>query len=111
MTALIFKSFRKSPAKAGFFILGLLCWAQMPACTSRKQEVSGQTIVQVNEDKLTAKTFSDQLARELKQFDALAAKDTNNVNRAKEALIKKFIMRGFTKDWAAKNSISVSDDA
>jgi peptidyl-prolyl cis-trans isomerase C len=66
-------------------------------------------VVQVNEHTLSAKDFSNQLARKLKNFDALAAKDPNNVSRAKEDIIRVFILQCLTVDFAKANGISVED--
>ncbi|MGE3756182.1 MAG: peptidyl-prolyl cis-trans isomerase [Pseudobdellovibrionaceae bacterium] len=101
----------KSPAKTGLFIFTVfLIFSQfLGGCTSPSTEVGNQTIAQVNEKKLTAAEFSNRLGKKLRVFDALAAKDPNTVSRAKEEVIKDFILRALAMEWAEKNDLVVSD--
>jgi peptidyl-prolyl cis-trans isomerase C len=98
---------RKSPASTGLFILSLLF--MLGACTSSYQKLSTKPVVKVNEHELTAKEFSNQLARKLKDLDALTAKDPSTVLRTKESLIRTFIVRGLTLDWARANSLVIAE--
>lgn len=79
------------------------------SCTPPASEVSEQTIVQVSQNKLTTREFADRLARKLRIFDALAVKDTNTIMRAKEEVIKDFILRALAVEWAKKNEIEVTN--
>lgn len=65
--------------------------------------------MQVNTHQLSAKEFSNQLARKLRGFDALGAKDSVNVFKAKEDVVNDFVTQSLTLDWAAANGISVND--
>jgi peptidyl-prolyl cis-trans isomerase C len=67
-------------------------------------------VVQVNDQTLQVKEFADRLARSLKKFDALAAKDPNNVQRAKEEILRVFIVGALISAYAEANKISVTDD-
>lgn len=96
----------KGPVLTGLFILSVALLSI--GCESKSHKLASQIVVQVNEHSLTAKDFSNQLARKLKQFDALAAKDPFTVNRAKEDIQKDFIVKSLTMDWAQAQKISVS---
>lgn len=95
-----------SPALTGLFILSM---AFLVSCTSNYQKVSTKPVVKVNDHVLSTKEFSNQLARKLKDLDALTAKDPNNVHRAKEEIVKGFIVKGLTLDWARAQSIAISE--
>ncbi|MBS1969091.1 MAG: peptidyl-prolyl cis-trans isomerase [Bdellovibrionales bacterium] len=99
--------FLKSPALTGLFILGLMFAGS--ACTSNYQKLSSKPVVKVNDHVLTAKEFSNQLARKLKDLDALTAKDPSTVHRTKEELLRSFIVKSLTLDWARANSLVVTE--
>lgn len=96
-----------SPALTGLFHL-CLCLL-FAGCDFGSSRMASKPVVQVNEQTLTAKDFADQLARKLKTFDALAAKDPSNVKRAKEDVIRVFILQALTEDYAKANKISVDE--
>ncbi len=100
--------FYLSPVKSGFFILSL-CFV-LCSCTSKKQSLGNQVVLKVNEESLTTKTLAEQMARKLKQFDAIAAKDPQNIARVKEECIRQFLIRGLTLTWAEKNNLVVSEE-
>lgn len=99
--------FLKSPALTGLFIWSLLIAGT--ACTSNYQKLSSKPVVKVNDHVLTAKEFSNQLARKLKDLDALTAKDPSTVHRTKEELLRSFIVKSLTLDWARANSLVVTE--
>ncbi|MDG0814915.1 peptidylprolyl isomerase [Bdellovibrio svalbardensis] len=100
--------FLKSPAKTGLFILMTLALA---GCPSKYQRLSKKPVEQVNDHVLTTKEFANQLARKLRNFDALAAKDPNNIHRIKEEILRDFLVKSLTLDWARSQSIVVSENA
>jgi peptidyl-prolyl cis-trans isomerase C len=71
------KSFLRSPAISGLFYLCI--GLSFSACDLGASRVAAKPVVKVNDQVLSAKEFADRLARRLKNFDALAAKDPNNV--------------------------------
>ncbi|MEK6774818.1 MAG: peptidyl-prolyl cis-trans isomerase [Bdellovibrionota bacterium] len=89
------------------FALALLLLA---GCTSHTQKFSLKPVLEVNEHVLTAKEFSVKLARRLKDLDALAAKDPSTNQRAKEEILKTFIVQSLTLDWARYQKITLSED-
>jgi peptidyl-prolyl cis-trans isomerase C len=78
-------------------------------CTDSASMISRKPVVKVNESTLTVKDFSDRLVFELKDFDALSAKDPAILRRVKEKIIRDFVMRSLINDFAKQNSITVSD--
>lgn len=88
----------------------ILSLALLSGCTNSANKLANRPVVDVSGKKLTAKDFSDQLARSLKSFDALGAKDPNNVRRAKEEIIRNFIMQSLAENYAKANSIVVTDE-
>jgi len=97
----------KNPAiKTGFFIFLSLV---LSSCDLLDRKIQEKVVVQVDDQKLTAKDFSQQLARRLKDLDALSAKDPNIISRSKEEIIKAFITRSLTIRWAQQNKITISE--
>lgn len=95
-----------SPVRSGLFIFSLIV---LTSCNWGNRGLSSKPVVQVNDHQLTVKEFSNQLARRLKNFNALAAKDPSNVARAKEDILRVYILQALTEDYAKKNSIKVDD--
>lgn len=98
--------FIKSPAKTGLFVLISMLLA---GCPSKYQRISKKPVEQVNDHVLTTKEFANKLARKLRNFDALAAKDANNIHRIKEEILRDFLVKSLTLDWARSQSIAVSE--
>jgi peptidyl-prolyl cis-trans isomerase C len=97
----------RSPAITGLFYLSFsLLFA---GCDLGGARMAAKPVVQVNDHSLTAKSFADHLARELKNFDALAAKDPNNVKRAKEDVIRVYILQTLIEDYAKASDLSVDE--
>jgi peptidyl-prolyl cis-trans isomerase C len=92
--------------KAGLFYL-LSCFFVV-GCVGGTR-ASTAVVVQVNEHKLTAQEMAERLARQLKNLDALAAKDPNNVSRVKDEVVRNFIISSISADFAKANAISVSE--
>ncbi|MBV2169921.1 MAG: peptidyl-prolyl cis-trans isomerase [Bdellovibrio sp.] len=117
--------FLKSPALTGLFILNgqsktsthknsflaFLCFMTLglAGCPSSYQKLSTKPVEKVNDHVLTSKQFANQLARRLRNFDALAAKDPNNIHRVKEEILRDFLVKSLTLDWARAQSIVISE--
>ena len=102
---------RKSPAATGFFILILLLVSPLfSGCTLSSQKISSKPVEKVNDHVLTTKQFANQLSRRLRHFDALAAKDPNNIHRIKEEILRDFLVRSLTLDWARSQSITAPEN-
>lgn len=96
----------KSPALTGLFIFMSLALA---GCPSSYQKISTKPVEKVNDHVLTSKQFANQLARRLRNFDALAAKDPNNIHRIKEEILRDFLVKSLTLDWSRAQSIVISE--
>lgn len=80
-------------------------------CTEKSSlALSSKPVVKVNECTLSLNEFSYSLAKKLKHFDSLSAKDSTHVNRAKEEVIKDFILNCLVLDWANESKITASDE-
>jgi peptidyl-prolyl cis-trans isomerase C len=92
----------------------LLFWALAvgfgAGCDVGRNRVSSQPVVKVNDQSLSAKDFADQLARELRRFDALMAKDPTIVSEAKEKIVRRFIISSLTEQYAEKNNLLPTDE-
>jgi peptidyl-prolyl cis-trans isomerase C len=104
-----------NPVRTGFFyskILALIFISALlllsTSCTG-PNKYSNAPVVEVNGRSLTAKVFAERLGRSLKNLDAVAAKDLGNVNRAKEEIIRNFILQALTEDFAKESGLSVSE--
>jgi peptidyl-prolyl cis-trans isomerase C len=96
---------RKGPAIAGLLTFGTL----ISGCTMQRTQVALQPVLQVNDHTLTIQEFSDRLARKLKQFDALTAKDPSTLSRTKEDVLRNYTLEALIVDYAQANSLTVSD--
>jgi peptidyl-prolyl cis-trans isomerase C len=76
-------------------------------CFSQSQKVIHDPVLTVNAHSLSVKEFSRLIAHQLKDLDALAAKDPNNVVRAKETILAQFIIGSLIQDYAKEKSIEV----
>jgi len=77
-------------------------------CTSDYQKVAVLPVAKVNNHTLDVKEFSVLFARSLKELDAIAAKDPNNIKRFKEKILNDFIESSLMIDWANANNIHVN---
>ena len=58
---------------------------------------------------MTAKEFSAVLARKLKDLDSLSAKDPGFVDRTKQQILKDFISRSLTLDYARSQNLALEE--
>jgi parvulin-like peptidyl-prolyl isomerase len=97
--------------KKRVFILGLaLAMAQFfsVSCTRHGSKSGKEPVIIVNGDSLTAADFARQLARQLKNYDALAAKDQTNIKRAKESILRDYIVATLLEQYAKAHGITVT---
>jgi len=88
------------------FFTGLILYFNL----HRRSSLGDTIVVQVNERKLTAKEFSEKLAENLQDYDALLAKDTHVVDFAKNKIVEDFVHDSLVLDWAKRNSVTVSQE-
>lgn len=77
-------------------------------CTPRAQ-LSRSTLLKVNDHQLSAQQFAESLAHGLRKFDALTAKDPVNLARAKDEVVRAFILSSLIIDAAKELQLSVSE--
>jgi parvulin-like peptidyl-prolyl isomerase len=92
--------FRLLTAACGIFIFGLA------GCT-RARQVGNRPVVNVDGQEMKAAQFADGLAVKLRHLDALSAKDPGVIKRAKDDLIRDFIISVLTDNWAKSNGLFV----
>lgn len=79
-------------------------------CTFQRADIPNMPVIKVNDRSLSAKGFSEKLARDLRKFDALTAKAPKNVERAKNEIIENFLIESLILDFAARNKIVISEE-
>lgn len=77
------------------------------SCTWKAQKIPEQAVVKVNESQLTLKEYAENLSRYLKNFDAVVARSPQQVQRARDSIVRKFILDSLLEDHARKNGIAV----
>ncbi len=87
-------------------LIAACCFFGLGACTKARQ-VANRPVVNVNGQELKASAFADLLASRLRHLDALTAKDPSVIQRAKDHLLRDFIINVLTEDWAKTNNIFV----
>lgn len=93
----------KTPA---LILAGVLTLCSL-SCTRTSQDAPGKVILRVNQTEMTAKEFSNALIARLRSFDALTVKDPQVLRRTKEEVVKEFMVRVITEDYARTNNILV----
>jgi peptidyl-prolyl cis-trans isomerase C len=91
-------------------VLCALCLLIAQGCVKKQKQQIALSVVRVNGVSLDATTFSKQLARKLKRFDSLAAKDPRVIDKAKDEIIKNFVVSVLLRQLASEKNIVVSSD-
>ena len=76
----------------------------------KKNTLADTVLVQVNNETLTAREFSERLANNLESYDTLLAKDSHVVEFAKNKIVEDFLHSSLIGSWAERNSIVVSQE-
>jgi hypothetical protein len=86
-------------------------------CTDSKRKGMDSPLVKVSEKSspenislLSVDQFARNLALKLRAFDALNAKNPENIRSAKETVINDFIHQAVTELWAKRNKITISSE-
>jgi peptidyl-prolyl cis-trans isomerase C len=77
-------------------------------CTKKASPVTSAPILIVNGEPLQAAEFAKALARQLKKFDALAAKDPSIIRKAKEAVTREFVVSTLLRQYATSKELIVT---
>lgn len=89
------------------FSLLLLLGGLQISCTNSRQRLAQKVVLDVNGSTMTAKDFADQLVYRLQNYDALSVKDRSNLQQAKEDIVREFLVRVLTENWAKEQGIMV----
>src|SRR5688572_21231902 len=96
----------KSPILLGLFFLNILA---LVGCESRKDDLSTKPVLKVNSRILTLRDFSTQLARRLKDLDALSAKNSQTISLIKEEILRSFVTRALILDFSESKKVEISN--
>jgi peptidyl-prolyl cis-trans isomerase C len=91
------------------FLLGVFVFCHS-GCTRRESRLAGRTVIEVNGRAVTVKEFSENLARRLRNRDALTVKDPQLFEKAKNDVAESMLLQILSEQWAAKNKISVTSE-
>jgi peptidyl-prolyl cis-trans isomerase C len=94
-----------------FWRSGVVCWLAflLASCTHKSSDVKNLAILAINGQEISAGEYGNALAKKLKMYDALAAKDPTNIKRARETVIKEFIVSALLTQYAKAHGLSVSE--
>lgn len=95
---------QKSPT-----ILGLFLFFNFSVSCTPTQKLTAKPAIKVNDRLLTTKEFADQLAKKLKNYESVTAKDPNAIFHAKEEIINDFVIRSLSLDWAKEKEIIITE--
>jgi peptidyl-prolyl cis-trans isomerase C len=90
-------------------LLGVFVLATV-GCTRRESRIANRTVLEVNGRVVTTKEFAENLARHLRNRDALSVKDPQILEKAKNDLADELILQIISEQWAAKHEISVTPE-
>lgn len=93
-----------------FSLLFIVLGGCTPGCFQRSGSLSDRIVVEVNNQQLTASTFANSLADQLKNYDALTVKEQGIIIQAKQQVVRDFIIRVITESWARENGLLVQKD-
>jgi peptidyl-prolyl cis-trans isomerase C len=90
---------------------GIVCGLTLlfAACTNKSTDIKSVPVMTINGDAITASRYGNALAKKLKMYDALAAKDPTNIKRARESVIKEFIVSTLLSQYAKAHDLSVGE--
>ena len=83
----------------------LICFT---SCDYFSKRILAKPVVQVENIKFTAKSFSLALANQLKDLDALSAKDSKILSVYKEQLINEFVVSAIIELWFNENKLTLN---
>ena len=89
--------------------IALLAAGLLGSCHKTTKQVGELPVYVVNGDAYSATSFARDLAKKLKTFDALAAKDPINVKRSKESALREFAVSTLLSQFAKAHHIEVSE--
>lgn len=106
LSAFLFVS--KTSLMAGLVTCSLI--SVLTGCTRQESRLSNRTALEVNGRVVTTKEFADGLARQLRNRDALSAKDPQLLEKAKADLADLLILQIISEQWATEHKINVTPE-
>lgn len=91
--------------KVAFLVVG---FASLTSCDYFSRRILTKPVVQVDNLRMTTQDFSKELARRLKDYDALSAKDPKILVAQRDQIINDFVISSVIDLWFAENKFSVS---
>jgi peptidyl-prolyl cis-trans isomerase C len=91
-----------------FLLLSLAIFSS--SCFRRDQDVASRPVLKVNGQSLSAQEFAQLLADRLRSLSAFSVKDPRNVDKAKEDILREYIVRVITETYASEKKIYVSKE-
>lgn len=103
--------FALSSKLSAFLFLGPLVLSLLASgCTRQESRLSNRTAIEVNGRVVTTKEFADGLARQLRNRDALSAKDPQLLEKAKADLADLLILQIISEQWATEHKLAVTSE-
>ncbi len=100
------KKLKSEGTKALVFLFSALLFAGC-SCTEGGR-LARKSVLTINDREVSTQEFADRLALQLKDYDALQAKDEATLARAKQAVADQFIIETLVASYAKKNKIEVT---
>ncbi len=95
--------------KALFFLSLALVSVSLGGCSCTEGgRLSRKTVLAINDRDVSTQEFADRLALQLKDYDALQAKDEATLARAKQSVADSFIIETLVSRYCKKNKIDVT---
>lgn len=88
----------------------LTCFIVLTSCDYFSRRILAKPVAQVENQKLSAKDFSHELANRLKDFDALSAKDQKIIAVQKEQILNDFIVAAVVDLWFQENKFTITKE-
>lgn len=95
------------PRIGQIFVLAF-CSCALLSCTWNKQRLAEKPVVKVDDQELSLKDFSDSLSKQLKNFDGLVARSPGQIQRARDSVIRDFLLQAIILRFAKAQGIEIS---
>ncbi len=104
-----FQKLNREGRKALVFLFSTLVCLLLSSCSCTEGgRLARKPVLSINGREVSTQEFADRLALQLKDYDALQAKDEATLARAKQAVADQFIIETLVSSYAEKNKIEVT---
>lgn len=94
--------------RIGQILVLAFCSCALVSCTWNKQRLAEKPVVKVDDQELSLKDFSDSLSKQLKNFDGLVARSPGQIQRARDSVIRDFLLQAIILRFAKAQGIEIS---